>query len=792
MSFNAETVKPGRGRCIGVDVSTDGFATFATRWGDVADFYQGNRSVEGSVGRSARIVSLGPIRRGLGQSHVAAGGSCELVLDNADGGCDWLCGRDNMAVMGSARFRVWLFIYDPASVPLVNADFESKLLGEFTLAEWPRRNNSTVSLQLQDDMMGPLAQQASLPTLRDWQGMAGSTSDNNPFHNTIGFPDSISPDAPIQLAFGEDWIRCLPHLIPWGSTSVNYIDRVIVPICCTTNLITFGTASQDLISNVRVRWFGLSEDGDTTNQGETGLRLREVPRTSIKGQLAVSTNGWPTTYQTNWYVQTSPTITKNGRDFQILYLVVQADMGLWMWEGLNMEEYAGLGNYPAGAVQWASPATRSIAMRCLEWYVKGFPLSARTQTTSPVQHAVDVITDLATHYCDNANITVDTDSAARIKAGNPDAACTGVIQPWTVFANNPAAYQNPPSLRQAITQICQSSDIDVFMSWGGELSFSSDVRDFITATQAATLTNFTETQLEDMEEWIPNPGERWAVCNRVYMKGGRGYPAEDLPIPFQGPFDFDTGSTGVDISDRIIEASLEQGWRPWRQQALQPLQWRCVDIYARSKIRFRTGINAMILELGAYFTLTWTRGGAGTVFNSTTFQVDAISYASGDDSVEVEAIWRDDIVTENAYLLDDEDIPVRSKGGLTGNAIPTDADIVCNFGGTINLTTMGVVVGDVLVLRCTTDPEDDFNGNGAFLITTIVGPTEVNVTPAFGTFVTNPIPNAEWYIIRGATTYPTAVSDPTNYPDGSEMYGKTSDTAGEFSDSTTGNKLISG
>jgi hypothetical protein len=52
--------------------------------------------------------------------------------------------------------------------------------------------------------------------------------------------------------------------------------------------------------------------------------------------------------------------------------------------------------------------------------------------------------------------------------------------------------------------------------------------------------------------------------------------------------------------------------------------------------------------------------------------------------------------------------------------------------------------------------------------------------------------NADWSIVRGKTTYPTAVSDPTNYPSGGDIYGKVTDTAGLTSDSEIGNRLISG
>jgi hypothetical protein len=49
-----------------------------------------------------------------------------------------------------------------------------------------------------------------------------------------------------------------------------------------------------------------------------------------------------------------------------------------------------------------------------------------------------------------------------------------------------------------------------------------------------------------------------------------------------------------------------------------------------------------------------------------------------------------------------------------------------------------------------------------------------------------------WLIYKGATTYPSAISDPTNYPQGGAMYGKVTDSGGLFSDSSPGNQLLDG
>jgi hypothetical protein len=118
---------------------------------------------------------------------------------------------------------------------------------------------------------------------------------------------------------------------------------------------------------------------------------------------------------------------------------------------------------------------------------------------------------------------------------------------------------------------------------------------------------------------------------------------------------------------------------------------------------------------------------------------------------------------------------------------------VGDFGGTINLTTMGVEIGDLIVLRDSSEAADAFARNGAWRIVDVTDSNTIEVAandasafPTAGSVV-----NADWSIVRGATTYHTAVSDPTNYPSGGTMYGKQSES-GTFSDASTANLLQAG
>lgn len=808
MAFADEVWKEGIGRVIRCDLSTDGFSTVAYRLGSQAGLLDGTNHYQ------ARVISLGNVRRGFGTNRVAAGGTTQLVLDNSDGGLSALAGRANMSTQGKLRVRIYVTIYTPGTSP---ATFTPKLLGEFILTEWVRRTNATLTLQLGDDVMGGVSQQALLPTLAGWAAVG--TTATNPLKDGFGRPDSLADDGttPMQLAFGEDWVECFPHLIPIGTVDAAYQNKVIVPVCCTTDT---GSGSSNDVTNLRIMWLD-------PNRG-TAPRLIDVPKTVTSGSTTV----------TVWSVERSPTVTRNGRNFKIIYLVVRADLGVINLSNNYLTGFSALANDSGGynpsydssqfSMEWNGgypptaiyqmrgyvsnnpelPQYASHAAAVLAWYAKGYPLSARTQTSAPIQHPVDVVTDLVTYYS-AATVTVDSTQSARVKAAAPNAACAGVVQPWTERTGSA-----PPSLRQVITKICQSSDFDVFINWNGQFSFSSLALDLATAVASGSVSwtpgestsssvtspvvySFDDTRMSGVEEWIPSQGERNSIFNRLYFNGGKAYVAEGLDVPFQGPWDFETGDVGLALADRIIEGELEQGWRPWRQQAFAPWSWRQLDVSARPMVRFTTDISALRLELGDIFRLTWTAGDAsdtsGAMYSAAAFQVESLIYAPGGDEVQVEAVWRGDINIDRQYLLDDETLLVRSKGALSGSAIFDGSDLV-EFTGTINLTTMGVQAGDVLVLRSSAEADDAFTFNAAYRIgavtsisVTVVGPG--GAVPA----LSGPdVQNSEWSIVRGATTYPTAISDPTNYPHGGDIYGKVTDAGGEYSNAEGGNKLFNG
>ncbi|HEY0881025.1 MAG TPA: hypothetical protein VGD87_05825, partial [Archangium sp.] len=405
MSFDTQAVKANRGRVIRVDVSLDGFASVAYRWGDVAGLLDGTNMY------ARRVLEVGPIRRAFGQQRIAASSSTSLSLDNADGALDWLCGEEGLADAAIARFRIYLGLYDEAAA---SPTIESKLMGEFILSAWPEQDATRVTLQLADDMLGKLGT-LLLPTIADWAAVG--TTANNPIKNSVGLPTTITLNTPIQLAFGEDWVLALPHLIPWRNNGESdpYYGKIIVPLYSTTDT---SAVSQDLIQALKVEKYAKPDPAGGRGEQDPGVTIHKV---SINREYYdSSTVAAGATPQATWTVEKSPTITKGGKNFQIVYLVVRDDLGDPQLQNLDkvqpvsdpeqqarnlaylevLQNFAYLGGYAQEAVDTSRVQYRAMGARVLRWWVLGTPLSQRTNpsTLINIAHSIDVLRDLCGTY----------------------------------------------------------------------------------------------------------------------------------------------------------------------------------------------------------------------------------------------------------------------------------------------------------------------------------------------------------------------------------------------------------
>lgn len=793
MAFADDVVKPGRGRAIRIDVSLDDFSTVPYRYSDIAGFLDGG----GAAMYEPRVLSMGTLSRGLGQNRVMTSGSTSLVLANADGAVDWLCGRENISNIVKARFRIYVVIYDATTADAGALVISSKLLGEYSIAkQYPVQTDTAVEVQLADDTLGALAQQAALPTLEDWAAVG--TAANSPLKNGMGLPRTISGRTVVQLAFGEDWIQALPPIIPWGND--NYKGSVIIPICSTTNL---DDADPDEVSRLRMEAW-LSDDRAS---------WLDLPRQF--------TSGWDAapTVTDNWVIERSPIITKGTRQFRIIYIVTKGDYfgpaylrplygdivsltgedsvpSAQVDATLSSHQYDG--GYPLSAINWAGFGFRNNLSRIIQSWVKMPTASSITNPTDPSKHACDIASDLAIYYASRTN-SVNTTARSRVKAGNRHAIAAGVVQPWTTGPKkaDPIETPLPPSLRQTFSLLAQSADIDLFVDWDGNLSFSSDVYDALTTTQIASLPTMREEEISinGIRRGPPSEGERHAAFSRLYLSGGKTMPPEQGLLPFQGPWDF-YDQNGISFDDRAVESTWYQGWRTYRQQTQTPLYWRMLDITARDVVTVRTNLSWLRLDLGDYFRLTWTRGLGGPYVDSV-FQVESISWSPASDEVEISAVWRDELTTVRSYILDDEDLLVATDVSFSDSIVTSGSTALATWADLINIEGYQ---GMVLVLMDSSLDEDDFSRFGAWRIISIEqdggDPTKMLLTlaenaegayPASGT-----VAGGQWKIVFGATNNEPAVVTPALYPSGYEIYGKVTDTNGEYSNNEAGNRLISG
>lgn len=799
MSFASVAALPQCGRAIRVDASSDDFATVTYRWADrVID--------DGTNVWDARVLSLGDIQRSLGEARLATSASASLELDNTDGALDALVTGTSF---GALRFRIYLVVFVEVAQPSTPT-LETRLLGEFTMATPARDADGRLSLSLGDDMMTRIGAGLMLPTFRDW--FAVGTASNNPLipstadelENVVGLPDVLSFDTPIQLAFGEDWLQALPHILcPFND---NYSAEVIVPLYSTVDL---SAVSQSLVDRLRIEWREIFQH--TSGSPTT---WRDIPRDYVRPSTNPQfPNG------ANWLVEKSPTITKGGRDFQIVYLRVKTHLGIG-WpvsapvpgqsgadhSNASLEAYddfQDLGGYQSRFVQAMDPGDsvwvkfyRTDACRVLRWFVMAAPKSQITNAPAlgAPSHAVDVATDLVTEYLSGS---VDATTAARVKGGNPNAACSGVVHPWTERQNYEPVPGTPNTLRQVMTKLAQSSDIDFFINWSGQLAFASDVWAWLAVGGSAAisaLATYDETDVSGLARWLPSEGERWAPFNRIYLEGGKPYPPENLEVPFQGAFDI--ASTQLDDlvpqETRILETTLQQGWRPYRQQKDTPLNYRQADGSARWRISFKTHILFLQHDLGDYFRLTWRRDSSSpALYEGTVFQIEALTYSAATNEVTVEAIWRDDARTTRQYILDDE-----NNFLIEMPDPPTDADVF-DLGGDCWVTTSGgflltVSVGDLFEIRYDPANPDPSWNVGVWVIADVDGgdvrllqhPDGTRPAPS----LPQTIPAADWRVIHS----PLTISDLTNYPNGVRVYGCVTDIDGTLSDDSLGNKILTG
>lgn len=648
-----------RGSGVGVtfrlDVSLDGFATVAYRYGSHAGALNGVNEYD------PRLMMTGALSRSFGVDHIAAAGSVDISLENVDGGVDWLVNRATAADVLKARCRLYIGLFDLAAFPSV----QSKQLGEFVFVGFPRRDGTKVQATLGDDVLGALEQAISTPTLTEWEhhGLA-DTETNMPMG--YGFQYALADKAQLPLAFGSFVpAATIGRLAVYYSTGADLDFKVPVLVCASLSappeFPTFGVLDLFLI-----------DAGGTPHRLPTEYPASDGVTHVLYQPMAFGP------------------ISKDGSDWYIHWLAVDLrPLAYWIWRESGLiaqtDELSTDQSRPAWvSFPGATPAPERILSFVHGWRITARPLSGVSDQLAFTPHAIDVLKDLLSLYAQQP-VAYDSDRFTDAKSATPAAVVSGVIgrfAPKTIGELD-TAHQ---SLREHVTQLCQSTDLDFYVNWSGQASVYTAALNSETDVDA----EFLETDLAGFEDWIPSEGERGAPYNRLFMAG----PAWTRPDP-EGPFDNPDGI--IALGGRILERRLRRDWADRGNDGRSPWDFRRVESLVRPRCRFKTDLRGLLLDLGSLFRLTWTRGHGGPYIGEL-FVCEGISFSLDDCSVTVEGLWFNDISTaQNSFLLDTEASLIRSAGSGGRTLTVTQSSAVVTFSSG-SLITDGVVAGDHLVL----------------------------------------------------------------------------------------------
>lgn len=798
MAF-ADTIKlDGIGWVWLVDVSFDNFATVSYRWSDFS-------CRVGSNNYQARIPERGlsKLQRGFGQENTMQAGTVTMSLENTDFAMDWLVDRATYITQTlRARFRITLLVYPNSSF----ASYQTKVMGTFKCINPPSRDRERVTVQLVDDTMGLFDQVLTSPTIREWRDDVGSTVDTNPLHESfVPIPAPNSDwDTPLPLAFGQGGrlnAFCAAAAYDYGTLSANaqassMRGMRVIPICATTS------AADVTPNDVKYLWGVYGEDVMIgLDKWEGAGSTIAIPRQfTIPNPSGNSTLFTPGTY-TIWEPMKSQVLTKDGASWRILW--VKFDVGLYSsWFQFTRKIGAGpngnssavgylVPQAPAAGQYSVSDAKQMAAFT--HFQVKGWPFSARTSPQTEFQFAPDVVRDLVVYYSRGSASDFDETRYATARQ-ICQVHVNGVVLPQRPVTSRftysksepPADALSDGQLRRALSDIAQSADLDVAMTWEGKIAVHSSY--FTFANLTATRVTLRETDEDAIIESIPSKGERWAPYNSLYVLDPSGTP--------HGPFDNphpDAVAWGVKL-----ERTLQGKWRrPFVDSSDATYSrgvWyddRRVESVVRPVVRFIATRDALQLDLGDLFNFKWTRNGTAGPYNTTAvFRVEGIYVDPEDLIVGIEAVWVDDLTTVKPYLLDLEALTVRVASSAGRIVSVTDSQTELTFSSG-DLVAEGVEVGDVVVLMDATQGVNTFSRFRCLRVSEVISVNELRTDDAdldFGAPAGASV--ATWEIRRGATTYPDSSSDPVNYPSDGDMYGKACGDTDIYSDSSAANLLL--
>lgn len=802
------------GLWLGVEISVDDFATVSYRWATHAGTVNSNFF-------ECRIKDWTPVQRGFGPDHLPASATMQLVLDNTDFGADAIADRGGWGTITQrARFKVLFGLTDPDTANVNQATVRTQQLGIFACLTPPRRDAAAVYLSLSDDSMAKYNDMLRPPSLKDWLADGGTNAGNCVFYGQDLVPND-EPQNPMPLQFGVPPYVCKPlgssyqtplntAFAPWTTPPIGDERRNIMPlvVCATRDSATV-TANDGYAVSVRFA------EAVVPMPPSGGVAAQNTPH-PMAGQVI----GIPKTFAFPsggtgqiWEAYKTQTITIDGYDWKILWIAFNV-FEYWNWWTVSFGFAGGqvptppIGADFAGSVlQIAlggtdiSPPLRDALWSAFEsFHVLSAPGSEITNKANPgdMGNPTDILQDLYAYYSSGGTAAIDTVRFARAKLATRVKA-KGYVAPanFQKVARSGEVQQQIDNLtpfgigllRKVAAEVCGSCDLDVFVTMEGKVACVAQGADF--ETQTTAYPEIPEEKLANVSDTHPKAGDRWAEYNRVYVV----HPSGQQLGPFDNPFGI--AQMGI-IVTRVLPgkwwADLYEAKRLQLIDYDHSLVWqlRNLETKARPLIAFRTDTIAITLELGDYFIVNWTRGGNSAAYTNTLFKLESASIAK-DGSMNVVAVWMGDLQTDKPYILDDEDMIVRTAPAF-GQTLSIN-DSVSTFtrsGG--SFVTDGVQPGDIVQLRDATEGATEFWRNRDLRVASVTDATHLVVTGVlfFGGGGPYTIADTDWQIVRGATTAHTSSSDPVNYPSGGQMYGKVTDASGQFSNTLEGNKLLDG
>jgi hypothetical protein len=794
VSFDLDVARNGHGVALQLEVSTDRFGGIAYFWSNVAHEWAG-------ITYDPIIVSAGRLTRGLTVDHNVAASTVEVVLNNVDGVVDWMVNRSTVETsVFKAKFRLYVVSYDPAAPGTLSR----KQLGQFGLLDWPKRDARSVTLSLADDTVIDGAEFALAPSVKDWVTHSGSNAGNNPLCQSAsmlvdGAEFFLPYEAPVQLAFGAIAVP-LQKTADWDgpSTSPNYAERVYM-VCATTDV---GDVTTYDVQSVYLLIDKLADFQQPGVAGHINPQF-EIP------QKVFYTNG---SSNDIWTPRRSQILTKDGKQWRLIWVQMNMDR-LYRFLQYSL---TGAPRLTAGGTWRGMGGVPSLYSQ-IDFVVYGGPYSSRTvpSTSTPGfgqnVRAPEVAYDLLSFYSKGlSNADVDLPSFQQATQVLPGFFASGIIDDLVQLSVTRYADTSEDrlinqnftkieaiggKLRQTLAELARSGSFDIVTGWDGRfkaVSQTSSLTDQVAAA-GGTLATLDETLIIDgqWEDRVPSAGERYSPHNRLYIEGPNGRI---------GPFD---NAAAIAAWGRIMPTTLSTKWvRPEEYSTIASnpnlalFNTASLESKARQRLRFSYGsLEALALDIGSYFKFTITRDGVlNPVFSNAIFRVEQIDFLPATMSVYIEAIWFDDLVSDRPYFLDDETYSLVVSGSVARTATVADGSSTVTFSSG-DLLADGVQVGggDVLVLKDTMG-DTLFSRYRSILIKGVTDATHLLLQEADLDFGGGAAVSS-WEIHRGATTYALLkASSPANYPTTAHppLYGKVTDSAGLFSDSSAGNKLLDG